>query len=113
MRALVFAVFLLIVSGCDSALGATRTAGDFDRPVPPNEPRAELSLVLDLEPTQDCEERFDLALYQDRGVDLVRWDKGGSRCIGRNVTIVYLSAKLDKEALLAQVRKLALEVKTP
>ncbi len=95
------------VAGCTGAQARLPTVPDHDRPVAASEPRAELSLVVDLEPAQDCEERFDLAIYQDRRVDLIQWDAAGGSCAARQVTIRYLSAKLDGEALLGLVRKLA------
>jgi len=104
------AILLALASGCNGAQGARPATPDHDRPVPATEPRAELALTLDLEPLQDCEERFDLALYQDRRIDLVQWDGAKGACIGRRVTIRYLSAKLDRDELIRLVRQLAQQV---
>jgi hypothetical protein len=109
MRAAVIVAFFVVV-GCGSAQGAVRSAAERDTPVPAGEPRAELSVTVDLEPAQDCEERFDLALYRDRGIDLVTWDDAVGRCMGRTVTIRYLSAKLTKDALMQQLEKLSQKV---
>ena len=75
-----------------------------------SEPRQQLSLVVDLEPAQDCEERFDLQLYRDRGVDLVRWDDAVGRCMGRSITVVYLPQRLSRQQLLDKINKLAKRV---
>jgi hypothetical protein len=104
---LVAAALALGVAGCDTSVIIPKSSGDHDRPVPPSEPRAELALALDLRPAIDCEERFDLALYQDRRVDLVSWDDNHGACAGRRVSIRYLSAKLGEAELLTRVRELA------
>jgi hypothetical protein len=92
--------------GCTGSAQA-QPRDDHDRPVPPEEPRAELSLELDLPPSQECEERFDLALYQDRRVELVEWDEQSGDCTGRRVVVRYLSAKITREQLIEQVTKLS------
>lgn len=96
------------------ACGATHGGGVApgpDRPVPSSEPRAELHLTLDLARSADCEEEFDLALYEERGVDLVIWDDARDPCVGRQVSIRYLSQQLSREALLVRVRELAATVR--
>ena len=99
------------IAGCDPGGGApSKTAVDFDRPVPASEPRAELPLEIDLEPASDCEERFDLALYRDRRVALIAWDDAEG-CVRRAVVIRYLSAKLAKGELLSAVKELARAVR--
>lgn len=80
-----------------------------DRPAPAGEPRAELALTVSLPPSRDCEERFDVALYAERDVELVAWDAQTDACSGRRVTIRYLSTRLTREALLERVRRLASE----
>jgi hypothetical protein len=74
-----------------------------DQPVPPSEPRAELRLEVDLQPAGDCEEAFDLGVYQDRGIELVSWDDDEGSCEGRVITVRYLSQKLDERAVRALV----------
>jgi hypothetical protein len=101
---------LVLSSSCSAASGQPRT-GDHDVPVPPGEPRGELSLIIDLTPAQECEERFDLALYTDRRIDLIAWDDQTGACSERQVTIRYLSAKINAEQLLDQVRKLVERVR--
>ena len=103
------ALLLIALAGCDPGK-APKSAADHDRPVPASEPRAELSLELDLEPASDCEERFDLALYRDRRVDLVAWDDGDG-CTRRAVRIRYLSAKVSRDELFAAVKGLARAVR--
>jgi hypothetical protein len=75
--------------------------------VPASEPRAELNLVVDLPAQSDCEERFDLALYQDRGVELIRWELDAPGCQARSVKIRYLPRRLPEPALRERVARLA------
>lgn len=99
-----------LLAGCGGAAPRVSTGGDFDQPVPAGEPRATVALVLDLPGASDCEERFDLAIYQDHGIELVAWDEEGG-CLERRVKIRYLTAKLDEPALLELVRAHAKSVK--
>ena len=99
-----------LLAGCAPAQSATATAADFDRPVPPGVARADVRLLVDLEPAQDCEEAFDLALYRDRGIDLISWDDAVGSCTDRHVTIRFLETKLNKSQVLDQVRKVARKV---
>ncbi len=90
-----------------AATGEVKTARD--TPVPDSEPRAELRLKVTLAAAQDCEERFDLQLYQDRSVDLILWDDSSGECEGRRVTIRYLSDKTTADKVLQSAQELALE----
>jgi len=97
---------VLLVLGC--ARGAAPPAAPpHDAPVSPAEPRAELGLALSLPAAPDCEERFDLALYREPGVELIAWDERAGRCEDRRATIRYFPRRLDRDALLARVRELA------
>ena len=82
-------------------------AADFDRPVPASKPRAEISVRVDLPSAQSCEESFDLALYQDRRIELIQWDEQTGSCSGRHVRIRYLSDELKADELLKKVKELA------
>jgi hypothetical protein len=73
-------------------------------PAPASEPRATIQLHLDLERAQRCEEAFDLALYQDQGIELIEWD-AGHRCEGRNVSIRYLPRRTSSEKVMREVRE--------
>ena len=64
-------------------------------------------MVLDLKASSDCEERFDLALYRDRGVELVAWDDRHASCRSRAVTIRYYPQRISAERLRARVGELA------
>jgi hypothetical protein len=79
--------------------------------VPASEPRQTVALVLDLPPASDCEERFDLAVYENRAVELVEWDEQTGGCVARRVNIRYLTAQLDDEGLMTLVRQHAKTVK--
>ena len=65
---LLLLVALVLCGGCATTQPA-QAAADFDRPVPPDVPRNEVRLTVDLEPAQDCEERFDL-VFIDPPYDL-------------------------------------------
>lgn len=103
---------LTLCGGCATTMPA-RAAADFDRPVPPDVPRNEVRLTVDLEPAQDCEERFDLALYADRGIDLIAWDEGVGSCVGRTVTIRFLPNTIDRQKVLDKVKALTRRMDQP
>ena len=109
LRALLLAAPLLaapLLTGCGAAPRAPSLAPRHDMPVPPGEPRAELRLRVDLAPGAGCEEDLDLALYRDRGVDLIQWDEHTGACAGRTVTIRYLPRRTSAEKILSAVQKL-------
>lgn len=83
---------------------------DHDVPVPASEQRVEMKLRVDLAPAQGCEEAFDLALYKDRGVDLVQWDKNTGACASRVITVRYLPRRTSADALLKAVQAHAAKV---
>jgi hypothetical protein len=101
------AVLVAAVLGGCTGTPAALAAPDYDRPVAADVPRAELRVAVDLEPSQDCEESFDLALYADRGIDLVSWDDAVGRCVGREVTIRFLTKSLSRAEVLEKVKGLA------
>ncbi len=70
-----------------------------------------MALRLDLLPASDCEERFDLAIYEHRAVELVAWDHNRGACVARDVSIRYVAAKIDGAALMKLVRTHAKSVK--
>lgn len=103
--------FAITLSACGERPSAR--APSWDAPLPANEPRAELALELDLEPVSDCDERFDLALYEERGVELLSWDQQGieSRgCSERRVRVRYVPGRITRDALLARVRQISRKV---
>ncbi len=91
--------------GCPAAPAIVQAPVDFDRPVDPSLPRAQRDYQVDLTPAHDCEERFDLALYRNRGVELIAWDEAKGACTGRNITVRYLSSQLSDAQLTALVRQ--------
>ena len=98
----------LLLSACASLPRARATT--WDVPVSPTEPRANLKLKVNLESATDCDERFDLSIYEDRGVDLVTWDDAsalGSSCRDRRVTVRYLPGRVSRAALLSRIRTLS------
>jgi hypothetical protein len=100
---------VLCAAGCGAA--PPPLAGPLhDLPVPAGEPRAAVRLRVDLTPAQGCEETFDLALYRDRGVDLVAWDTRTGACAGRIVTIRYLPRRIGEREVVAAARRLAVRV---
>ena len=100
---------LCLAVACGGAAPRATTAGP-DAPVPAGEERATLELVVDLEPTSSCEEDFDLALYSDRGIELIQWDEGTGSCAGRHVTIRYLPRRTSSNDVMSRVRELASKV---
>ena len=98
------------LSAACAAPSVRPVAAQPDQPVPKTEPRAELKLVLDLPASTDCEQRFDLALYENRAVDLIQWDDQLGACRARSVSIRYLSRRVGREPLLEEIRELAARV---
>ena len=80
-----------------------------DTPVPKTEPRETLHATLDLHPVADCERRFDSALYEHDGVDVVAWDDRRG-CVGRDVSLRYFPRRLARPALFRLVNQHALRV---
>lgn len=96
--------------GCAAPITNLPPPGEPDRPVPASEPRAEVTLHVDLPAARGCDEQLDLALYQNRGVELVAWDRAGQRCDDRLITIRYLSRQLTRAELLELVKAHATRV---
>jgi hypothetical protein len=97
------------------ACGGPSAAGSMsDTPVTGLKSTMELRVVIDLEVTADCDERFDLAVYEERGVDLITWDTGPTRigrgCIERGATIRYMPDRISREALLRRIGKVSRKV---
>lgn len=99
-----------LTQGC-ARVGSAGARSGHDLPVPASEPRAELELDLDLPQSSSCEEDFDLALYEDPGVDFIAWRRSATGCSGRHVTIRYLPRRLERAALLERVQGLASKVR--
>ncbi len=78
--------------------------GPPDAPVPATEPREQLAFELDLPTGPRCEEAFDLALYRDRAIELVTWDRAAHGCTGRTVQVRFLRARIDRERVIEAMR---------
>ncbi len=91
--------------GCPAAPPIVREPVDFDRPVDPSLSRSNSHYRVDLVPASDCEERFDLAVYRNRAVELIAWDEAKGACSGRDIIIRYLSGQLSDAQLTALVRQ--------
>jgi hypothetical protein len=88
-------------------------APSWDTQVPASEPRAELTLLLGLPPVSDCDERFALGMYEDRGVELLSWAEDSAarqRCRERRVTVRYLPRRLTRDDLLLRARRFSKSV---
>lgn len=97
------ALVLAAVTGCGGGAALRRGPGP-DAPVPAGEPRRTLKFVLDLPPGADCEQRFDLALYENRGIDLIEWSDGDG-CRDRRVRVIFLprrTAEAEVRTLITQ-----------
>ena len=97
----------LLLVACAATPGAR--APTFDAPIPAGEPRASLRATVDLDPVSDCDERFDLALYEERGVELVSWDDARG-CSGRRVEVRYVPGRVTRDALLRRLRTISRKV---
>ncbi len=95
------------MNGCAARASGAPAVPGRDRPVPSDVPRAELELIVDLEPEARCEESFDLGLYRDARIELVSWDDKLRTCSGRGITVRYYASKLRSEEVIALVAKLA------
>jgi hypothetical protein len=100
-KALLPALFLTACAGTRDTLGAT-----FDTPIPAGERRATLAITLDLDPVSDCDERFDLGVYEERGVELVTWDAERG-CAGRRIVVRYVPGRVSRGALIDRIRSLS------
>jgi hypothetical protein len=101
-----FLPLVALLPACGAASAARAPA--WDTPIPAAEARAELVVVLDLEPVSDCDERFALALYEERGVELLSWDESAGLargCSRRRVTVRYVPGRVSRDALLARIRE--------
>ena len=105
---LLFALAMLaVVPAC---AGAGRPAVvTWDTPIPAAEARATVRVTIDLEAATDCDERFDLALYEDRAIERVSWDLGHG-CSARHLEVRYLPGRVTKEAVLRRMRTLSRKV---
>ncbi len=99
----------LLVAACGTAPGQPPAVGGHDTPVPAGETREELGLVVDLENTSSCEEKFDLTLYENRAIDLVEWDDAEG-CAGRVIVIRYLPSRAGRADVLKAVRDSSVRV---
>ena len=66
--------------------------------------------TVDLRPTSNCEEVFDLAMYGNRAIELIEWDASTGACDGRMIRIRYLSRQLREQDVLDAARKNAIRV---
>lgn len=96
----------LLGVGCGASQAAPASPVEHDEPVPQSVRRAEVRMRVVLPPSRDCEEAFDLALYRDRGVDLVEWDDEPG-CDGRVIVVRYFPERIDEATLRARIRELA------
>ncbi len=103
-------IFTALILGTAACGGQEAKNATFDTPIPSQERRASLRVVLDLPPISDCDERFDLSLYQDRGVELVAWEGAGHGCTGRVAKIRYVPGRITRPALLERIKKLARKI---
>jgi hypothetical protein len=92
--------------GCGSAL----PAATWDQPIPAAEKRATMRVLVDLEPVSDCDERFDLLMYEDRGVERIAWEENARGCSGRAARVRYVPGRIGRGALLERMKKFAKRV---
>lgn len=82
-----------------------------DLPTPAALERAALVLEVGLAARFACDEAFDIALYGDRGVELVTWAPEDRSCGSRHVTVTYLPARIRRATLLERIERLTTSVR--
>ncbi len=107
MRAIALPLGLFLLAACAEPQSAR--APTYDSPIAGSEPRALLRVVVDLEPVGGCDEAFDLAMYQDRGVELIEWDSARG-CSARRVILRYIPGRISRDALLSKIRQVSRKV---
>lgn len=99
------------------ACGAGTPAADV--PVAQNEPRETARVLIDLPKTASCTEQFDLAVYENRSIEMIAWkdDEGGDRasesspdCEHRIAEVRFLSRHISKSDVLSLLRSHATRV---
>lgn len=106
---------LVFCAGCGGELPPVAASGH-DVPVAASEPRAQVRVVLALVPRIGCDEAFDLALYENRGVELVTWESAPSplppgSCRELRATGRYLPKHVTRAELVRRVQQLSISVK--
>lgn len=103
---------LAFTVGCGGELPPAETGGH-DVPAAASEPRAQVRVLLALAPRIGCDEAFDLALYENRGVELVTWEspKSGGSCRELRATVRYLPRHITRAELVRRVQQLSISVK--
>jgi hypothetical protein len=101
---------LAAICGCTSGANGGPVTATHDKPAAANLARAELEVVVSLEPAANCEETFDLALYKDETVERIAWDDQKGKCAARRVVIRYLSGARKEADLIAKLEKLTRSV---
>jgi hypothetical protein len=105
------ALVALLSAPVACAEAALPPAGEPDRPVPPSEPRATLDVLLDLPRRVGCEGAFELALYTNRGIELVEWQGDGARdCTARRAKVRFLPARLSRDKAIALIRSVSMKM---
>jgi hypothetical protein len=90
------------LAGCVNAAGGA----SFDVPVPPSEPRAEVSAVIDLPSQPHCDEDFSLGLYANRGIEWISWARGSRPCTDLGVVVRYLPRRISRTDVVEEIRRL-------
>ena len=103
---------LLAMTGCATQTPAALVAQpppDFDRPIGAEAKRDTAAYRVDLAVVADCEARFDLRLYRDRNIELVRWDDQDG-CNARAIDVQFLPAGIAEPKLFDRVKSLSRSV---
>ncbi len=99
-------VSAMLSAGCGPGPEEAPARDAHDVPVPATEPRAELTLTVNLVARHDCEEVFDLALYKEPAVELISWTGDAGSCEDRRVKVRYLSQRTSRELIVSRIRQL-------
>ena len=100
------------------ACGAGTPAADVASPA--SEPRETTRVLIDLKKTGSCTEGFDLAVYQNRNIEMIAWQPDapagaggqevGPDCEQRVAEVRFLSRHISKADVLSLLRANAIRV---
>ena len=109
----IFEACLVFLCACGGGIHAA------DAPVAANEPRETTLVLIDLKKTATCTEAFDLAVYENRNIEMIAWkdDEGSPHtstsapdCEHRIAEVRFLSRHISKADVLSLLRSHATRV---
>ena len=114
MRRILLVSTLALLLACGAGTAAADVAS------PASEPRETTHVLIDLKKTGSCTERFDLAVYQNRNIEMIAWQpdvaagaagqESGPDCEQRVAEVRFLSRHISKTDVLYLLRANAIRV---